>query len=163
MIIVFFNSSLLLVFLVAVFALGIQALSALNGFIAGLAIVIFIIEVLILAGINVLNVFQPKNRSITGVFKLIFALISSSICAYTSYLFLFDLQNYTDSISDLLEFVIVLIFCGGAWLFQVGGAIATNAMIYMSGSEICAEDSGIFGGIIMQVISAVFLFWLYGT
>ena len=160
MIIIFFDLTVVLFFALAAIGLGLQAWGAINGFIGGLAIFLFVVEAIGLAVMNIYHLFKPHNRTIVGIFKMLFALASSAVCLFISYLFLFDLGSYGDGFWDLINFILTIIFGGAIWLCQLGGAIATSCFIYTSFSEAFDDDFSLFTPILLQIVTAAIMYWL---
>lgn len=158
--VIFFDSALLLTFLILVVGLGVKVVSTLNGIIAVLAIIVFILETILLVGANLSAFFRRENRTIGGIFKLILALGSSALCIFISYLFMSDLQLYTDDLWSLLEFVFALFFGGLICLCQFVGA---SAMISWAYGDCSGTDGEFLKSVLMQLGSAAFLYWICGT
>lgn len=125
-VIFFFDSSLILIFLLIAFALGYQAYAALHG-------IIFILTIIFFAAISILTVIiliskasestRTKESRPKILWNLFMSTIASVVSLYTCNLFMRDLRIYGDGMWDMIGFIIGLMVGGAIWLFTTAGWI----------------------------------------
>lgn len=119
MVIFYFSSTLIAVFLAFAAALGYQAYLTVHGITFALAITILAVQSILSIIVLIHKVKQHRSNSKgTTIWDIIMTLLAAAAALFTAYIFASDVRSYGDGFFDMICFIIGFLFCGGIWLFS---------------------------------------------
>lgn len=117
MVIFWFDSTLIAVFLFFAIALGYQAYLTVHGIIFAISIIILTIQAVLSIVILVHKAKQYKlNPKRTTLWDMIMTLVAVAACFFNAYIFATDIRSCDDGLIGMLCFIVSLSVCGGLWL-----------------------------------------------
>ena len=155
--IIFFSSSTFLIFLILGIVLGFQTLRAISGIIAGIAIAIFVIEIICTVCAIIYRLYLIKNADEAAKdehsARLLIIFVSSLINLFISYctaIGVFSNVTQIDGFGDGILLAVEIMFCGGPWIFSVAywGCV-------------CLDDYESLTNLFYQLIPSAWLFFVY--
>lgn len=149
MVIVFFDSFIIVVFLLFALGLVYEAYLTLHGIIFTLTIIFFLAITILTVLMMIVKVNESLHCAMDKpliIWNLFLSLISSIVSLYTCYLFMSDLRAYDDGLWGMIGFIIGIVVGGTIWLASIVGWI----------QAICIDHPASFNyrGFLLELIAA---------
>lgn len=152
MIFFFFDSTLILVFLIFAVALGLQAAQFLHGIAGVVGTIIFIAEVIASIYFIASKIYYRKKYGYISGSDIFMTVISSALCLFCSFLYLHDLSGYDGgTLGDLICFVVAMFFLAGPWLYCVAGWL----------EAVGEEDGFAYRGLFTEILAVCVIFFVF--